>query len=121
MKTTELQNKLNNLKTRSAWDKGIKEYAYMLLQVYEDNHIEEITKEDIKNIKQKYYGVGSWLEISYSGSLLCYDEDIARTLCTPSELKRTDNGRLAPNRHESWLGCQARAAWQAQRLLLLLF
>lgn len=83
MKTTELQNKLNNLKTRSALDKGIKEYAYMLLQVY--------------------------------------DEDIARTLCTPSELKRTDNGRLPPNSHESWLGCQARAAWQAQRLLLLLF
>lgn len=52
-------------------------------------------------------------ESSWGGSFLCYDCDIARHYCTPSELKRTRDGERRPNAHEEWLDVQARAIYQA--------
>lgn len=52
-------------------------------------------------------------ESSWGGSHLCYDSDIARHYCTPSELRRTRDGELRPNAHEEWLDVQARAIYQA--------
>lgn len=50
---------------------------------------------------------------SWGGSHLCYDSDIARHYCTPSELKRTRDGARRPNAREEWLDVQARAIYQA--------
>lgn len=50
---------------------------------------------------------------SWGGSHLCYDYDIARHYCTPSELKRTRDGQRRPNAREEWLDVQARAIYQA--------
>ena len=50
---------------------------------------------------------------SWGGSHLCYDHDIARHYCTPSELKRTKDGQRRPNAREEWLDVQARAIYQA--------
>lgn len=52
-------------------------------------------------------------ESSWGGSHLCYDYDIARHYCTPSELKRTRDGARRPNAREEWLDVQARAIYQA--------
>lgn len=52
-------------------------------------------------------------ESSWGGSHLCYDSDIARHYCTPSELKRTRDGARRPNAREEWLDVQARAIYQA--------
>lgn len=52
-------------------------------------------------------------ESSWGGSHLCYDYDIARHYCTPSELKRTRDGQRRPNASEDWLDVQARAIYQA--------
>lgn len=52
-------------------------------------------------------------ESSWGGSHLCYDYDIARHYCTPSELKRTRDGERRPNAREEWLDVQARAIYQA--------
>lgn len=52
-------------------------------------------------------------ESSWGGSHLCYDYDIARHYCTPSELKRTRDGERNPNSREQWLDVQARAIYQA--------
>lgn len=52
-------------------------------------------------------------ESSWGGSHLCYDSDIARHYCTPSELKRTRDGARRPNAREDWLDVQARAIYQA--------
>lgn len=46
------------------------------------------------------------------GCGLIYDRDIAETLCTPSELRKTKNGERNPNSREQWLDVQARAAFQ---------
>lgn len=47
--------------------------------------------------------------------------DIAKLLCTPSELKKTDYGRKLPNSTEDWLDVQARALYQAYMLIANLF
>lgn len=52
-------------------------------------------------------------ESSWGGSHLCYDCDIARHYCTPSELKRTRDGARRPNARDEWLDVQARAIYQA--------
>ena len=52
-------------------------------------------------------------ESSWGGSHLCYNSDIARHYCTPSELKRTRDGARRPNAREDWPDVQARAMYQA--------
>lgn len=52
-------------------------------------------------------------ESCWGGSHLCYDYDIARHYCTPSELKRNRDGQRRPNTREEWSDVQARAIYQA--------
>lgn len=54
---------------------------------------------------------------SYSDALI-YNGDIAKLLCSPSELKRTRNGERRPNNREEWLDTQARALAQAAKRLI---
>jgi len=98
---------LESKKTRSAWSKGVKAFALDLLDGIEG----EITKENALN------GARDWKEYSYGGCYYIYNSDIAEALCTPSELKRTDGGRLQPNGSESWLDVQARALSQAWTMI----
>ena len=58
-------------------------------------------------------GAMDWEDYSYGGCSLIYDSQIAERLCTPSELKKKDGGRLEPNSQESWLDVQTRALRQA--------
>ena len=109
---------LNGRKCRSAWDRGVMQYA------------EELTAELAENINGGYItleqlatadgrkaallnGAKDWSQYSYGGSALVYDYDIAERLCNQSELKRTRNGERNPNSRETWLDCQARALTQA--------
>lgn len=85
------------------------DYALMLLDSrsdLEDFHTNGL-KEELLN------GVSDWHEYSWGGCALIYEGDIAEALCTPSELKRRDYGRLRPNSREEWLDVQARALYQA--------
>ncbi len=66
-------------------------------------------------------GADNWQHWAEGGCGLAYDADIAERLCTPSELRRTDGGRLPPNRRETWLNVEARAASQAARWLLRIY
>ena len=107
----ELDRKLNEKPMRSAWKRGVKEYAHELIENIERDIN---TIEQLNNILLN--GADSWKKYS-CGSSLIYDRDIAKRLCTPSELKRKDGGRLAPNSQETWLDTQARALYQAARLI----
>lgn len=117
MKTTELIKKIESTPARSAWAKGVKDYAVMIVKLLE---IEEITSEDIKN-KVLLNGAESWEQYSYGGCALIYDEDIAKSLCTPSELRKVTRKdgtvRQNANSRESWLDVQARALFQANILI----
>lgn len=105
--------------TRSAWARGVVAYVHELC----GNLADLIDGDDIhspKMVKRALLdGAADWKEYSEGGCSLIYNEDIARRLCTPSELKKTDGGRKAPNARETWLDVQARALYQAARAIEL--
>lgn len=104
--------------SRSHWDKGVCDYAEMLLNnILNDYDEETIRKAHSADdfICLALTGADDWKDFVYSGCLDIYNEDIARTLCSPSELKKTDFGRKNPNSRETWLDVEARALRQAER------
>lgn len=111
MKTIEqIRNILETTRTRSAWDRGVNAYALELLEEYENNYGSDACapcEDDLLN------GASDWKQYSWGGCSLIYDADIARRLCSPSELKKTRNGEKKPNGREEWLDTQARALFQA--------
>lgn len=117
----EIRARLEAVKTRSCWDRGVKGFALNLLRSYIDiceycdnngRPIPELNEETLLE------GADDWNAYCYGGGALIYDGDIAKNLCTPSELKRTDNGNKAPNDREGWQDVQARAYFQAYRMLM---
>lgn len=117
MKTTELVKRIEATPARSAWAKGVKDYAIMIVERLE---IESITREDIAN-KILLNGAENWSQYSYGGCALVYDKDIAESLCTPSELRKVTRKdgtvRQNANSRENWLDAQARALFQANVLI----
>ena len=115
-KEATLEN-LKAVKCRSAWDKGVKEYAYMLLDdIFLHSDYKSITS--FKSLhRELLHGKKNWHQFSCGGYALIYDEDIAETLYSPSELKKCKNGMLRPNKKEQWLDVQARALSQAEDLI----
>ena len=107
-------------KTRSAWNKGVKAYAEELLDNL-DYMSEEEQADAFSNNRMLeralLNGASDWNQYSWGGCSYCYDSQIAKALCNPSELKRTDNGRKEPNKSEHWLDVQARALFQACELI----
>lgn len=111
----EANKRLDEVKTRSAWKRGVKEYAHDILSTVEDiakfRRTAPETREEF--LKMALNGAKSWACYSYGGNSLCCDFQIAERLCTPSELKRKNGGELQPNSRESWLDVQSRALSQA--------
>lgn len=108
---------------RSAWGRGVQYYAEYLLDVATDWKNEKRAAEleaatnfsEFKKILLN--GADDFKSFSWGGCALIYDQDIAKVLCNPSELKKTDGGRLRPNKSEDWLDVQARALYQGAVLL----
>ena len=109
-----IRNAIETRKTRSAWDKGVTLYAIELLDNIRDLPAAG-NRQEIK--KALLNGASAWSEYSYGGCALIYDGYIAARLCSPSEFRRTRGGEWNPNRRESWLDVQARALFQACRLI----
>jgi hypothetical protein len=125
MKTfEELRKSIETRKAVSAWSKGVKVYALELLDELEESrryNNADMHIHPLDNIKvEMLNGAKDWEEYSYGGSSLVYDEDIAQRLCSPSEIKKTRNGDRNPNGRESWLDVQARALYQACRIIVSL-
>lgn len=111
----KLIEKIENSTPRSAWKKGVKQYALDLLEELKERGWTDTSfkKEDALN------GADDWKQYSYGGCSLIYDCEIAERLCTKTELKRTREGEKDPNPKETWLDVQARALWQAWTLIHL--
>ena len=112
----ELVLQVGKISARSVWKRGVYDYAFMLLDNRYD--VEEFHEKDLKEVLLN--GASSWYEYSWGGCSLIYDEDIAKALCTPAELKRVEYGRLKPNSREEWLDVQARALFQAYKMILMI-
>ena len=113
--TNELRKLVAEIPNTSAWKRGVKEYADELLDNLEEKaQINERFPKDEKELKEWLLnGATDCKDYSYTYCSLKYDSQIAKRLCTPSELKKKDGGRLAPNSQESWLDVQTRALRQA--------
>lgn len=114
------------MKCRSAWERGVKVYALELLEELDDSVLGGyVGWEDLKSEKLIHKallnGAADWHEYSWGGCSLIYDRDIAERLCTKTELKRTHDGELRPNKREEWLDTQARALYQAEIMVLWAF
>jgi hypothetical protein len=108
---TNIITKLNASNPRSAWTRGVKDYALEMVC----NAEIELTPENVKS--ELLNGAKDWREYSYNGCSAIYNADIAERLCTPSELKKKKGGDLQPSTRETWLDCQARALFQAFNLI----
>lgn len=105
----KIRKVLESSNERSAWNRGVNDYAMELLDNFEENYEpdEEVTEEKLLN------GATSWMQYSWSGNSLCYSGDIAERLSTPSFLKAKKGGELPPTKDYAWLDWQAFALTQA--------
>ena len=113
--TNELRERAMESPSRSAWKRGVKEYTDELLDNLEEKaqSYERLPRNEKELKEWLLNGAMDWEDYSYGGCSLIYDSQIAERLCTPSELKKKDGGRLEPNSQESWLDVQTRALRQA--------
>jgi len=119
MTIIELKAAIDREPARSAWDKGVKEYALELVDTLSDSLSAEIpTGAELQAALLN--GAQDWNQYSWGGCALIYDEEIAERLCSPSELRKTRNGQRRPNSREEWLDTQARALSQAARMIMRL-
>ena len=118
-----IRAKIENEKARSAWMRGVREYAAELLdslaEGIEGGYINESDLESRELLKKALLnGADSWMAYSWGGCSLIYNTDIAERLCTSSELVKTHFGHKRPNSREEWLDTQARALHQAARRII---
>lgn len=114
MKLENIREAIENKSCRSAWARGVREYALELLDNIDD---EDVLESPSLLRRALLNGASSWQQYSDGGCALIYDGDIAERLCTPSELKRTRGGERRPNPGETWLDVQTRALHQAQHMI----
>ena len=110
---TAALEQINKKGSRSAWGRGVAEYTFELV---ENIYYAEADPENLQELTAfMLNGAEDWTQYSYGGCSLIYDNDIAKRLCNPTELKRTHGGDRRPNACEDWLDVQARALAQAAR------
>lgn len=113
-------NEVNNAKTRSAWSRGVKAYALEMLERFEEwCKWNEENGESVPELDEvtALNGANDWSAWAYGGCGLVYDCAIAERLCTPSELKKLDGGARVAAGAATWCDIEARAAWQAWRMI----
>ena len=107
---------------RSAWGEGVQRYERELVadlvEAVRDGWVGMDDLEAPKLLERSMLnGASDWRQYSWGGCSLIYDGDIAERLCTPSELKKTRHGERRPNSSEEWLDTQARALYQAAKIV----
>lgn len=114
-------NEVEKAKERSAWSKGVKEYALEMLGQFEEwrefNESEGAPAPELDE-RTALNGAQDWSAWSYGGCGLCYDCYIAERLCTPSELRRVAGGAKAPGIGVTWCDIEAIAARHAWSMIL---
>lgn len=118
-----MRSQINAKRCRSAWDRGVREYALEIIDGIEDCAVYygELPANVKECLRYALNGAMDWTQYSEGGCSLVCNHQIANRLCTPSELRKTQNGAKAPNPRESWISCQTRALYQAWRMVEMAF
>ena len=98
---------------RSARERGVRQYAREMVEYLDAGTV--LTRDNARRVVLN--GAAGAREYSMGGGALIYDSDIAKRLCTPSELRRKRGGDLPPNPAETWLDVQTRAIEQALAII----
>lgn len=104
-------------KPRSAWDKGVKQWALDLLDGM-DNKAEFSSLTSL--LLEALSGSLDWKQYCYDDKGIISDYSIVEAFCTPTEKQRYISrlGALrAPNADETWMDVQVKAATQAWDLI----
>lgn len=118
VKISEVFGKLEKRNELSKWKRGVNEIARYILSNAMDNGFDEVELANLREVLLN--GAKDFAQYAEGGQLLIYDGDIAKCLCTPSELRRctAKDGTLQdPNRYSTWMDVQAWAATQAWQLI----
>ena len=109
--TNELRKLVEEIPNTSAYKRGIKKYTDELLDNLEEmaRIYKRLPKDENELESWLLKGAMNWENYSYRGYSLKFNRQIAERLCTPSEFKRKDGGRIAPSRHDNWFNEQAKA------------
>ena len=109
--TNELRKLVEEIPNTSAYKRGIKKYTDELLDNLEEKaqYYERLPRNEKELKEWLLNGATDCKDYSYTYCSLKYDSQIAERLCTPSEFKRKDGGRIAPSRHDNWFNEQAKA------------
>lgn len=122
----------NQNKARSAWDKGVWGYAVEMVENIESDSImrqePDASNHDVSDFLNHVEGRGlsmteywdrdDWSKVrrlsgsvSWGGNFEIFDDGVVERLCTPSEIRRYNAGRMqnGPRSGERWLDVQARA------------
>lgn len=119
-----IREEIENTRFRSAWDNGVKLYAPDILGDY--SKMPDYAKETGGGYTPRFIetalllGAENRMAYSEGGCSLVCSADIAKRLCSPSEMKRKTSRSgmiLPPNRIETRIQVQGRALNQAWRLL----
>ena len=102
----KLYQSIESEKQRSAWDKGVTQYALEMVEQLGEQinggYFEELDLTESKKVRAALLnGAADWSQYSWGGCSLIYDGDIAERLCCPSELKKTRNGERRPGHKRS--------------------
>lgn len=107
----------NSHRPRSAWDKGVKQWALDLLDGMDDKaEFSSLTSLLLEALS----GSLDWKEYCYDDKGIISDYSIVEAFCTPTEKQRYISrlGALrAPNADETWMDVQVKAATQAWDLI----
>ena len=108
--------------TREAWNREMTEDLLEMLDGLEEaidgGYFDREDLEAPRMVKKALLnGASDWDNYSWGGCALIYNWEIAERLCTPYELKKTRGGERRPNSREEWLDVQARALYQASRMI----
>ena len=109
--TNELRMLVEEIPNTSAYKRGIKKYTDELLDNLEEmaRIYKRLPKDENELESWLLKGAMNWENYSYRGYSLKCSRQMAERLCTPSEFKRKDGGRIAPSRHDNWFNEQAKA------------
>ena len=109
--TNELRKLVEEIPNTSAYKRGIKKYTDELLDNLEEmaRIYKRLPKDENELESWLLKGARNWGDYSWRGYSLIYNGDIAERLCTPSEFRKKDGGRLKPSRYETWFSEQAKA------------
>ena len=109
--TNELRKLVEEIPNTSAYMRGVQKYVVELLDNVEEmaRIYKRLPKDENELKKWLLKGARDWEDYSYRGYTLKLDSQIAERLCTPSQFRKKDGGRLAPNNRESWFDLQIMA------------